>query len=404
MKIANLSKKLSLTLVFGGLGLLSFGQVKYTLEGTVKNIPKGGNTYIYRMGSGPLDSALIQNGSFRFSGEGNPGTQLYLSRQSGGAMDAKAGTSIYIDKGKLKVNLDYNDFSTTQVEGSKAQDDYYRWENRIAAPRASISPINAAYNEGNMEYIALNRQLKALEQEVATKKEDLEQLRAAMGPFQKQISGEVPVFIRENPASYVSANLLFMYMTSMSLEEANGLYEGLSPQVRESQFGKMAGEKIAAIKGGSVGSVASVFSTTDIDGNALSLSDFKGQYVLLDFWASWCVPCRKGNPHLIELHNKYHDKGFEIIGISDDDSNHAAWHKAVADDQIQIWKHVLRGLQRTAGGGFDKSKDISEPYGISTLPTKILIDPNGMIVGRYGSNGGTDADLDKKLIEIFGAE
>lgn len=395
-------KKILLMGVLCSVVGLGFGQIKYVIEGTVVNAPAGKNTYIYRMGAGPVDSALIRNGAFRIAGEGNPGTQIYLSRQAGGAMDPMAGTTVHIDEGLLKITVDYVDFSKTKVEGSSVQDDFYRWERRVATHRSAIDPINAAFNAGNMEYIALRRQLEALEKEVATKKEELEQLQADMGPHQQRIAAEAPGFIRENPASYASAYLLFSYLTRMSLDDAIELFEGLSPEVQESQFGRMTGEKIASIEGGSVGSVASVFSTTDIKGEPLSLADFRGQYVLLDFWASWCVPCRKGNPHLIELHNKYHDKGFEIIGISDDDMNHAAWHKAVEEDRIHIWKHVLRGLKRTADGGFDRSGDISDPYGISTLPTKILIDPDGVIIGRYGSNGGTDADMDRKLAEIFG--
>ncbi|MNE72996.1 Thiol-disulfide oxidoreductase ResA [compost metagenome] len=122
--------------------------------------------------------------------------------------------------------------------------------------------------------------------------------------------------------------------------------------------------------------------------------------MLLDFWASWCAPCRKGNPHLISLYSKYKDKGLEIIGISDDDSNLAAWKKAVEQDKIGIWKHVLRGLKRTSKG-YDKSEDISEPYAIHSLPTKILVDKNGVIIGRYGGGGENDEAMDKKLAEIF---
>jgi thiol-disulfide isomerase/thioredoxin len=136
----------------------------------------------------------------------------------------------------------------------------------------------------------------------------------------------------------------------------------------------------------------------------LKLTDFRGKYVLVDFWASWCVPCRAGNPHLLSLYAKYKDKGFEIIGVSDDDSNHEAWKKAVEKDGIGVWKHVLRGLKRDPNSeyGFDKSASISDRYGISSLPTKILIDPAGVIIGRYGGGGEDDAAMDKKLAEVFG--
>jgi len=123
--------------------------------------------------------------------------------------------------------------------------------------------------------------------------------------------------------------------------------------------------------------------------------------VLLDFWASWCAPCRKGNPHLLELYERYRSRGLEIIGVSDDDSKPEAWKKAVEKDGIGVWKHVLRGLKRTANGGYDNSEDKSKSYGIHTLPTKILIDPTGKIIGRYGGGGEQEEAMDAKLAALF---
>jgi thiol-disulfide isomerase/thioredoxin len=189
----------------------------------------------------------------------------------------------------------------------------------------------------------------------------------------------------------------------MNLREAEACYNRMPPALQQSSFGKEIKKELDGLRSGSPGSEAYVFSKTDINGQPLSLHDYKGRYVLIDFWASWCVPCRKGNPHLKELYAKYKSKGLEIIGISDDDSRPEEWKKAVAQDGIGVWKHVLRGLDMEKRQRKESNpEDISDHYGIHSLPTKILIDPNGMIIGRYGGGGEDDEAMDKKLLEVLG--
>lgn len=124
---------------------------------------------------------------------------------------------------------------------------------------------------------------------------------------------------------------------------------------------------------------------------------------MLDFWASWCVPCRKSNPHMIELYNKYKSKGFDVIGIADDDGKVDVWKKAVEQDNVGIWHNVLRGLDwDMIRKNTPNPNDLDQQYGISSIPTKILIGPDGKILGRYGdSQGGTEEDMDKMLASIF---
>ena len=152
---------------------------------------------------------------------------------------------------------------------------------------------------------------------------------------------------------------------------------------------------------GAVGSVASGFETKDINGKLLNLKQFRGKYVLLDFWASWCIPCRKSNPHLIVLYHKYSAKGFDIIGVSDDDQRQAQWKNAVKQDSTNIWHQVLRGAAAITDKDAANSNDLHQLYNIQSLPVKILIDPSGNIIGRYGDNDTTDDDLDKTLSAIF---
>jgi thiol-disulfide isomerase/thioredoxin len=142
------------------------------------------------------------------------------------------------------------------------------------------------------------------------------------------------------------------------------------------------------------GNMAADFTVADTAGKPISLADYKGKYVLLDFWASWCPPCRESNPHLVELYKLYQKKGLNIIGIAWDDDTKEAWKKAMIKDSLTEWPNVLCGV------GSDN--DIGEKYAIHFVPTKILIDPDGKIIGRFGDNNiHADIFMDRMLLNLF---
>lgn len=203
-------------------------------------------------------------------------------------------------------------------------------------------------------------------------------------------------FIAEHPSSYLSAKYLASFVSVLPLDSLYFYYNMWTPSVKHSIYGQRIKVTIDQLESSSLGKEAPNFSTIDMNGKKLQLSDFKGKYVLLDFWASWCVPCRHGSPHMIALYEQFHPKGLEVIGIASDDSKPDAWRKAIIKDNVGTWHNVLQGL--------DKSKPlqngINSKFSVMSLPTKILINPTGKIIGKF--TGDEDSRLDQKLKNVFG--
>ncbi|TKC04393.1 TlpA disulfide reductase family protein [Pedobacter frigoris] len=393
---------LTLSLLAGMIPVLA-QDGSFTLQGKIKGQSSGmlKLTYPDTKDGYKQDSAAIQNGQFEFKGKVAGPVMAYImgAVKSQGFDDPNMAT-FFIEPGKLSLELTNGDFKNLKLKGSKTQEELVALNLRKKTQLEQMRVLSAAYNKANTNYIDARKagkpeaELEALKEAATAEKDKMDPVREEMDKIDME-------YIRTHHDSDYSAYALSWKVSSLPLAESKLLYSKLSDRIKQSSYGKKIAEEIKSLEGGSPGGIASVFSSTDINGQPLSLADFKGKkYVLLDFWASWCVPCRKGNPHLLSLYSKYKDKGLEIVGVSDDDGNLPAWKKAVEQDKIGVWKHVLRGLKRTATG-YDKSADISEPYAIHTLPTKILIDKNGIIVGRYGGGGENDEAMDKKLAEIF---
>ncbi len=359
--------------------------------------------YTDAAGKKVADSVQIFNGVFSYLGKVQAPTQAtgyFSDGKSGAPQSYEQYLQFYVEPGVLQISGDAGSPQEIVLSGLKTQDEFNTYNSLIKDEIVALKPLNESYNNKNKEYIALKKQ-GASEEVLNAKLDELEKIKEDMSPMQQAIRDKQFSYIKQHPNSAISAAQLRFFVSSIDLAELQSIYDQMGPEIRNSANGQELAEEITKLKSGSPGSTATDFAGIDINGKPLKLSEYRGKYVLLDFWASWCVPCRKGNPHLLQLYSKYKKKGFEIIGVSDDDSNPKAWKKAVDQDKIGVWKHVLRGLKTTPQGDFDKSEDRSEAYGIHTLPTKILIDPNGVIIGRYGGGGGNDQDLDAKLKAVF---
>ena len=170
-------------------------------------------------------------------------------------------------------------------------------------------------------------------------------------------------------------------------KELNNLFKTLDKKVRKTNDGLIFERYLDALKNTQIGKKAPSITQLNLAGEPYALSDLKGKYVLIEFWASWCPDCRKANPGLVKTYAQFKDKNFEILGVSFD-REFDSWAKAVKDDNL-TWKHIsdLQNWNNSAG----------QTYGVKAIPQNVLVDPNGIIVAR---NLHAEA-LDKKLQELL---
>lgn len=213
----------------------------------------------------------------------------------------------------------------------------------------------------------------------------IRQYTAAVG----KLNAEVNRFVSNKKSSYVSPFLLFTTaQVAESPAELQRRFNLLDDKVKNSESGKNLANYISYMNVGSVGSQALDFTQNDTAGNPVSLTSFKGKYVLVDFWASWCKPCRAENPNVVKAFDKYKAKNFTILGVSLD-SNKDSWLKAINADKLS-WTHVS-DLQQW-------NNAVAVLYHVQSIPQNFLIDPNGKIIARDLRG----EDLERKLAELLG--
>ena len=180
-----------------------------------------------------------------------------------------------------------------------------------------------------------------------------------------------------------------IYLNSLPVDSAKLLYTQFTNRIQKSRSGKWVAEEINKKKQNSPGALAPNIKIEQINGQEISLSKLRGNIILLDFCASWCIPCRESIPGLKTLFNQYHSKGFEIVTISIDKKK-ADWEKAVEEEEISNWKNVLANEEINKNYG-----NVNQP-----IPSQILIDTNGIIIWPHN---GTEqkVTLNEKLSEIF---
>jgi len=361
-----------ITVTLGVIILLSCNQSKTNRNAfTVKGTIDGSNTeYVvlrYTDSSDVYvsDTLMVKDNSFIIQGSiTHPQLVSLTSNLTGVFMEDPNRLRFFLEPKEMEINIKEDQFPDALITGSKSQNEY----------EYLAKEIKPYYEKLKLE-------------EIGSKK--AEQLLAEVKNIELN-------YANNNPNSYLSAQLIDFHRRGLPIDSLKMFYAGLDPIIKESSYGLDIQETIESYivtPFVDSGDVAPGFSSENNDGNILSLNQFKGKTVLLDFGAGWCVPCKKEIPEVKRIFDKYHSKGLEIIGVSLDEDK-TSWKENIKNENLN-WHHIYVGTDK-----FREPESINVVYGVQSIPAYILINENGIMIDRYRGADKKDKslkDLEAKL-------
>lgn len=354
-------------MIFTLLAALPFAAVaqqQYTINGTIGKVKLPATVYVVYQESGRMkfDSAGLQSdGKFMIKGRVSVPMKGYVMvTPTGEPLFSKPSpdqVGVYLENGTIEFSTP-DAMIKAKIGGTPLNQDQQEMLNTLA-------PF--AKKEADLE--AASRKLAGKAKEQAKNQQLLNALAASRASAQEN-------FIKNHPGSLVSLDLLrTAFRPDKNSEKATLLFNALSPEIRASKAGQSYLSSIGKASVLDIGSMAPDFTLKNTKGEDVSLSSFKGKYVLVDFWASWCVPCRQENPNVVRTFEKFRGKNFTILGVSLDGGEDAQknWIEAIAKDGLN-WEQVsdLRGWGSYA----------VQLFHINAVPANFLLDPTGKIIGK----------------------